>query len=126
MNEPFHAPNMMVNRDIWKRMAADGIKVSINGAAGDESWAGYFNDYYEPFLRHLASTGDLRQLIRNCQLFGDAPHRLFSRTVLSRLRTAFGGPDGQRGVSSPGSRQYAVAAGRSAPVYRRMRSGAIG
>ena len=58
--EPFHAPNILTNRGVWRAMAARGIRVSINGAAGDESWGGYFNDYYEPFLRHLARRGDSR------------------------------------------------------------------
>ena len=40
MAEPFHAPNVLTNRGVWQEMASRGIKVSINGAAGDESWAG--------------------------------------------------------------------------------------
>ncbi len=54
--EPFHAPNILTNRGIWRAMAARGIRASINGAAGDESWGGYFNDYYDPFLRQMAPT----------------------------------------------------------------------
>ncbi|MFZ6718964.1 asparagine synthase (glutamine-hydrolyzing) [Undibacterium sp. Ji49W] len=52
MDEPFHAPNMLTNHNIWRRMKADGIKISINGAAGDEVLAGYA-EYFRPYLRHL-------------------------------------------------------------------------
>jgi asparagine synthase (glutamine-hydrolysing) len=107
--EPFHAPNILTNRSIWHAMARDGIRVSLNGAAGDESWGGYFNDYYEPYLRHVAAQGDLTQLVRNCALFGDTPHAPWSPTFLRRLRGALGncrGPSSGYFTSSFGSRPH--------------------
>jgi asparagine synthase (glutamine-hydrolysing) len=112
--EPFHAPNILTNRGIWRAMAARGIRVSINGAAGDESWGGYFNDYYEPFLRQLARRGDIGPLINNCRLFGEAPHKPWSATFLRRFGRALqqagdgGGPDSGYLTSSFGSRTFAL------------------
>jgi asparagine synthase (glutamine-hydrolysing) len=110
MAEPFHAPNVLTNRGIWRQMADLGIRVSLNGAAGDESWCGYANDYYLPFLRHLARNGHLAHLIRNARLFGDAPHSLTSATFWRRLRDAIHEPQAaaSNGISSPGSRHYAI------------------
>ncbi len=123
MAEPFHAPNVLTNRGVWQRMAARGIKVSINGAAGDESWAGYFNDYFGPFMRHLAREGEIGALIRNARLFGDEAHGLFSETVIRRLREAFMESRGAgAGVSSPGSRMYELPAG-SDPMCLRLAPG---
>ena len=39
--EPYHSPNLHTNQLIWARMRELGIKVSLNGAAGDEILAGY-------------------------------------------------------------------------------------
>ena len=44
--EPYHSPNLQVSQIIWSLMRADGIKVSLNGAVGDELFAGY--DRYYP------------------------------------------------------------------------------
>ena len=59
MDEPIHSPNMILNRDIWKRMAALGIRVSLNGAAGDEMLAGYASEYFGPYMRRLLVRGNL-------------------------------------------------------------------
>jgi asparagine synthase (glutamine-hydrolysing) len=53
MEEPFHSPNMLTNQGIWREMSKAGIRVSMNGAAGDEVLAGYAGDYYIPYLRSL-------------------------------------------------------------------------
>ena len=108
MAEPFHAPNMLSNRGVWQQMAARGIKVSLNGAAGDESWAGYFNDYFTPFLRHAARGGDMPTLLRACRMFGDQPISVTSREFWRRVGSAFTGVQRRRGVSSPGSRSYVI------------------
>jgi len=110
--EPFHAPNMLTNRTIWRMMAARGIRVSINGAAGDESWGGYFHDYYQPLLHQLAREGNLGQLVSNCRLFGEPVHKLWSATLLRRLGQALGqynsagDPAGGYLTSSFGSRPF--------------------
>ena len=108
MAEPFHAPNVMTNRGVWRQMVSRGIKVSLNGAAGDESWGGYFNDYFTPFLRHAASRGDFITLLRSCRMFGDGPVGVTSREFVARMRAAFARPARNRGVSSPGSRQHGL------------------
>jgi asparagine synthase (glutamine-hydrolysing) len=109
--EPFHAPNLLTNRGVWRTMARDGVRVSFNGAAGDESWGGYFNDYFEPFLHHLVQQGDLRHLLRNCRHFGDSPHAPWSATFLRRLAGALKdttGPSTGYFTSSFGSRRYGL------------------
>jgi asparagine synthase (glutamine-hydrolysing) len=45
--EPYHSPNLQTNQVIWSQMRAMGTKVSLNGAGGDESFAGY-SAYYLP------------------------------------------------------------------------------
>lgn len=39
--EPFHMPNLYSNMEIWAEMKTHGFQVSLNGAAGDELFAGY-------------------------------------------------------------------------------------
>jgi asparagine synthase (glutamine-hydrolysing) len=46
--EPYHSPNLQTNQVIWSQMRAMGTKVSLNGAGGDENFAGY-SRYYLPF-----------------------------------------------------------------------------
>jgi len=57
MDEPFHSPNMVLNQEIWRRMASLGIRVSLNGAGGDEVFAGYGSEYFGPYVRQLFSRG---------------------------------------------------------------------
>jgi asparagine synthase (glutamine-hydrolysing) len=56
LDEPFHSPNLETNQGTWRAMAARNIRVSFNGAAGDEVLAGY-SHYLEPFLTHLFTRG---------------------------------------------------------------------
>jgi asparagine synthase (glutamine-hydrolysing) len=39
--EPYHAPNVQTNQAIWTLMRSMGTKVALNGAGGDENFAGY-------------------------------------------------------------------------------------
>ena len=39
--EPYHSPNLHTNQVIRRMMRAEGIKMLLNGAAGDELFAGY-------------------------------------------------------------------------------------
>lgn len=39
--EPYHSPNLQTNQVIWTQMRSRGCKVSLNGAGGDETFAGY-------------------------------------------------------------------------------------
>ena len=43
--EPVHSPNLFSNQSLWMAMRGDGFRVSLNGAAGDELFAGY-GDYF--------------------------------------------------------------------------------
>ncbi len=61
MDEPFHAPNLLTNRDMWQSMADTGTRVSINGAAGDELFAGYSATFLAPMVRHYLSVGNFGQ-----------------------------------------------------------------
>jgi asparagine synthase (glutamine-hydrolysing) len=45
--EPYHSPNLHTNQMIWSQMRGNGTKVSLNGAGGDENFAGY-SAYYIP------------------------------------------------------------------------------
>ena len=64
MDEPFHSPNMILNQEIWRRMASLGIRVSLNGAGGDEVFAGYGSEYFGPYVRQLLVSGRLPQAWR--------------------------------------------------------------
>lgn len=62
--EPFHAPNLHTNQQLRRRMKADGARVVIGGAAGDEVLAGYAGEYLGPYLLHLLSRGNLAGFVR--------------------------------------------------------------
>jgi asparagine synthase (glutamine-hydrolysing) len=64
MDEPFHDLALLGHQDIWRSMRDSGIRVSLNGAAGDEALAGYGSDYFEPYLRHLARSGRIGRCAR--------------------------------------------------------------
>jgi len=85
MDEPFHSPNMIINQDIWKRMSALGIKVSLNGAAGDELFAGYGTEYFGPYLRHLLGDGRFAMAWKEFSQYSEADAGDFR----SRLRSVW-------------------------------------
>ena len=84
MDEPFHSPNMLTNQRIWRAMATEGIRVSINGAAGDELLAGYPGIYHIPFISDLLRHGHMGQAHRECVRFSEAPVRMLSCAYLRR------------------------------------------
>ena len=53
--EPFHSPNLQTNQSLRARMKAEGARVVISGAAGDEVFAGYADEYLGPYLLQLAA-----------------------------------------------------------------------
>jgi len=53
--EPYHSPNLQTNQVIWSMMRQEGMKVSLNGAAGDELFAGYGGYYYPAQLENLVN-----------------------------------------------------------------------
>ncbi len=71
MDEPFHSPNMVAGADIWRRMAGEGIRVSLNGAGGDEVFAGYGGEYLGPFARGLLAQGRLVRAFKELGSFSE-------------------------------------------------------
>ncbi|MDQ6837328.1 MAG: asparagine synthase (glutamine-hydrolyzing), partial [Actinomycetota bacterium] len=53
MGEPFHSPNLFSYQELWRAMAASGVRVSIAGGGADELFAGYRYEYHGPYLRML-------------------------------------------------------------------------
>jgi asparagine synthase (glutamine-hydrolysing) len=70
--EPYHSPNLHTNQAVWSLMRArDGVKVSLNGAAGDELFAGYWHHY--PLAQaDLVLNGRLRAAMRNVRFYSEA------------------------------------------------------
>lgn len=70
--EPFHSPVLYTSHTLRRIIRNDGIKVVLSGAAGDELLAGYANEYFIPYLRHLVDTAQctklLRELRRNTEI----------------------------------------------------------
>ena len=62
--EPYHAPNLQTNQLIWTMMRENGTKVSLNGAAGDELFAGY-SHYFFKAQYELLRDGDINILWNN-------------------------------------------------------------
>src|SRR5208337_4048072 len=62
--EPYHSPNLQTNQEIWALMRHQGMKVSLNGAAADELFAGY-PAFYAPAQAELLMTGRLSHFLDN-------------------------------------------------------------
>ncbi len=62
--EPYHSPNLYTNQAVWAQMRAEGFKVSVNGAGGDEVLAGY-GQYYGACQRELLLQGRVREYMSN-------------------------------------------------------------
>jgi asparagine synthase (glutamine-hydrolysing) len=88
MQEPFHSPNAFTKHQIWKEMAARGIRVSMNGSAGDELFCGYPGIYLIPYLSALLERGRFVRLHREMTSFVEAPASAGSRLYWSRLAKA--------------------------------------
>jgi asparagine synthase (glutamine-hydrolysing) len=71
MDEPFHSPSMVPNQDIWRYMAALGVRASLNGAGGDEVFAGYGSEYLGPHARGLFARGRLVRGLRELGTFSE-------------------------------------------------------
>ena len=62
--EPYHSPVLQTNQVIWTQMRSRGTKVSLNGAGGDENFAGY-STYYVPAQVGNLMDGRLIAYIKN-------------------------------------------------------------
>lgn len=88
-DEPYHAPNLQTNQVIWTMMRAEGTKVSLNGAGGDELFAGYDHYYSKAQLENIVHC-NLRHFISNALHWSEAEKPLQSlklpvRTLLSNM-----------------------------------------
>jgi asparagine synthase (glutamine-hydrolysing) len=88
MDEPFHSPNVFTNHQIWREMTARGLRVTTNGAAGDELFCGYPGIYLIPYLSAMLERGQLRRMHREATAFTEAPTHGASRLYWSRLAKA--------------------------------------
>lgn len=101
MDEPFHAPNMLTNFAMWREMAKSGIRVSLNGAAGDELLAGYSRDYAFRNILHLFRHRQIGSALRELVLYQELPHgRLLAREALDAFRRRLRSPN-QRAPLAP-------------------------
>jgi asparagine synthase (glutamine-hydrolysing) len=62
--EPYHSPNLHTNQVIRRMMRANGIKMLLNGAAGDELFAGY-PYYFQKVQAENLIAGRIGQYIQN-------------------------------------------------------------
>jgi asparagine synthase (glutamine-hydrolysing) len=51
--EPYHSPNLYIDQQVLSIMRKDGIKVALNGAAGDENFGGYGHHFTLMQLQRL-------------------------------------------------------------------------
>ena len=77
MGEPFHSPNQFTSQRIWRIMVRDGFRATLYGAGGDEVFAGYAIDYFQPYLRYLLKQGRSARFLKEFFLFSQhRPGRL--------------------------------------------------
>jgi asparagine synthase (glutamine-hydrolysing) len=81
--EPYHAPNLQTNQEVWGVMREQGMKVSLNGAGGDELLGGY-RHHFAPAQLELLSQGNFSCFI--CNLM---KHKESSNIFQSGWRIAF-------------------------------------
>ncbi|MBN1128704.1 MAG: asparagine synthase (glutamine-hydrolyzing) [Chitinispirillaceae bacterium] len=74
-DEPYHSPNLHVDQHVWSAMRARGIKVALNGAAGDENFGGYGYHYSLMQLDRLKKA-DLAGYVREAARCSDADSRM--------------------------------------------------
>lgn len=88
MQEPLHSPNVFTKHQIWLAMAERGLRVSLNGAAGDELFCGYPGIYLIAYLSSLLERGKLARAHREASRFVEEPARVRSKLYWLRLAKA--------------------------------------
>jgi asparagine synthase (glutamine-hydrolysing) len=92
--EPYHSPNLQTSQVIWSLMRAEGIKVGLTGAAGDEQFAGY-SKYYKIAQRDNWKSFRFGQFIDNALHWSERQRNIWDirstlvrplRRLLSRSR----------------------------------------
>jgi asparagine synthase (glutamine-hydrolysing) len=105
--EPVHSPNLFSNQAIWSAMRSDGFRVSLNGAAGDELFAGY-GEYFDGVQRTLLQQGRYLRVLSNASGWTETPPwrrpaslaRMFPATRrLARLWARSSRESEERGIS---------------------------
>lgn len=96
--EPYHSPNLQTNQVIWTQMRAMGTKVSLNGAGGDENFAGYSQYFLAAQIERLLS-GRLRSYFGNA--FSYSEGRTNIRVALNPLISLASEALGRTGLRKP-------------------------
>lgn len=89
--EPYHSPNLQTNQRIWESMRADGTKISLNGLASDEIFAGY-SYYYLPGMIEAIRHGKLKAAIRNFVDYSESEGPSHTAMSLARQFITLAGP----------------------------------
>jgi asparagine synthase (glutamine-hydrolysing) len=84
--EPVHSPNLFSNQALWTAMRSDGFRVSLNGAAGDELFAGY-GEYFDAAQRTLFRQRNFAGLLSNALRRTERPLWLRPFAVLRLSQT---------------------------------------
>jgi asparagine synthase (glutamine-hydrolysing) len=72
--EPYHSPNLFSDQHVLSSMRKNGIKVAINGAAGDENFGGY-SHHFTLMQLHRLSRIDLHGYIKAALQCKDTPNK---------------------------------------------------
>lgn len=81
MEEPFHFPNAELFQAYFRKARAQGYKVMITGAGGDELLAGY-GHYFIPLLRYQQGRGQYTEMVQNLLMKRDIwPKYLLKRRL---------------------------------------------
>ena len=84
--EPFHSPNLHTSQIIWSMMRAQGIKVSLTGAAGDELFGGYGR--YYPYAQHSnLRSGRLLNYFKNMRYWTERSKPIHRSTLFRWKRS---------------------------------------
>jgi asparagine synthase (glutamine-hydrolysing) len=118
--EPYHSPNMQTSQIIWSLMRAEGTKVVLTGAAGDELFAGYARYYVKAQLENLLH-GRFKHFLdnawnwtaRNFSLTGFAREIIGAtglRSLVRRVKSAIPALENQyiKGIAMPSKQYYAA------------------
>jgi asparagine synthase (glutamine-hydrolysing) len=121
--EPYHSPNLQTNQVVWAQMRAMGTKVSLNGAGGDENFAGY-SQYYVPAQMQNLMEGRVARYLDNAVRYSQGRTNILG---LTRPVIALAREFGQRMMSRrQGSKEKAVPYFKGKPCHQAsFRSGRL-
>lgn len=118
--EPYHSPNMQTSQVIWSLMRAEGTKVVLTGAAGDEMFAGYTRYYVKAQLENLRH-GRFGRFVDNTWNWTERKNNLSGlarelvgatglRSFIRRIKTAVPALENQyiKGIAMPAKQFYAA------------------